>query len=79
MNCIYCNSEMEKGRFAASASGSIPVAFLEWYSESEFEKQGFIAALKRKGITIRDSKDGYYKDSYYCRQCKKVFAEFPAN
>ena len=77
MNCIYCNSEMEKGRFAAWASGSVPVAFLEWYAEKEFEKKGIIAALKRKGVAIKDSKDGYFNDSYYCQQCKKVFAEFP--
>ena len=77
MNCIYCNNEMEKGRFIASATGTMPFAFLEWYSEKEFEKNGFFAALKRKGITIEDGKGGYYSNSHYCQKCKKVFAEFP--
>ena len=58
MTCPYCQNEMEKGRFAASATGSVPVAFLEWYSEIQFEKKGILAAFKRKGIAIKDSEDG---------------------
>ena len=76
MVCTYCNSEMEKGRFVATASTivGVPVTILGWYSQEEFEKKG-LASFKRKGISVKDSKDGY--DSYYCQQCKKVFAEFP--
>jgi hypothetical protein len=65
---------MGKGRFIATASGNMPVAFLNWYAEEEFEKKG-ISAIKRKGVSIESSKGGYF--SYYCTPCKKVFAEFP--
>ena len=77
MICKYCGSEMEQGRFIASSTGDMPVAFLEFYPEMEFEKKGIIAALKRKGITIKDSKDGYYHNSYHCAGCNLVFGEFP--
>ena len=77
MKCPYCSNEMERGRIMASATGSIPVSFLEWYAEEDFEKKGFFAAIKRKSISIQDTKDGYYHDSYFCGQCKKVFGEFP--
>ena len=76
MTCPYCQKQMEKGRFAASAAGSIPVAFLEWYDETQFENKGIFAAFKRKGISIKDSEDGYYPNSQHCRNCKRVFAEF---
>ena len=77
MLCPYCNKEMEKGRILASGAGSIPIAILEWYAEKEFEKKGVIAAIKRKSVKIVDSKDGYYRESYYCDRCDKVFGEFP--
>ena len=77
MNCPYCNNEMEKGRIMASATGSIPIAQLDWYAEKDFEKKGVVAAIKRKRVGIKSSNGGYYRDSYYCVQCKKVFGEFP--
>lgn len=79
MKCPYCDSEMEKGRVLASATGSIPVVMLEWYAEKDFEKKGLMASLKKKGIYIKDTKDGYFRDSYHCSVCGKVFAEFPTN
>ena len=77
MNCPYCNNEMEKGRIMASATGSIPIAKLDWFAEKDFEEKGFRAALKRKSVGIKSfNNGGYYPDSNYCEQCKKVFAEF---
>ena len=77
MNCPYCGGEMKKGRIMASGAGTTPVAILEWYAESEFDKKGIIAALKRKSIYIKDAKGGYYHNAFRCAQCKKVFGEFP--
>lgn len=31
--CPYCNNEMESGMIAISATGSVPCAIIEWYSE----------------------------------------------
>ena len=78
MNCKYCNSEMEQGRFLASSTGDMPAAFLEFYPESEFDKKGLLGALRRKGITIKDPKGGYYLNSFYCDKCGLIFGEFPA-
>ena len=75
--CQYCNKEMEQGHFLASSTGDMPVAFLEFYPETEFDKKGLIAALKRKGVGIKDSKVGYHK-AHYCGGCNLVFGEFPA-
>ena len=77
MNCPYCNNEMENGQIMAYSTGDMPVAFLSWFAEKEFENKGIIASLKRKSIAIKDTKDGYYKDSYHCRQRKIAIAEFP--
>ena len=76
MICPYCNAEMEPGRILASGAGSIPAAMLEWYAEKDFEKKGFVAALKRKGIYIKEPKGGYFEGAYYCAACNKVFGEF---
>jgi len=77
MNCPYCDCEMEKGRIMDSAYGSIPVAFLEWISEEECAKKGFLASIKRKTIEIKDTDDGFYHNAFYCSHCSKVFGEFP--
>lgn len=77
MICPHCNNEMEQGRIMASGVGNVPVAILEFYPETEFDKKGIIAALKRKAVNIKDAKDGYYHNSHHCPQCNKVFAEFP--
>ncbi|MCL2619942.1 MAG: PF20097 family protein [Defluviitaleaceae bacterium] len=75
--CPYCNNEMEKGRFQAYAVGTMPVAYLRWAGESQFEEKGFRGWLNRKFIEIKISKDGYYHKSYHCATCEKVFAQFP--
>ena len=31
--CPYCNNEMESGMIVISATGSVPCAIIEWYSE----------------------------------------------
>ena len=77
MICPHCNNEMELGRIMASGAGNVPVAILEFYPETEFEKKGLLASLKRKAVNIKDSKDGYYHNSYHCGGCNLVFGEFP--
>ena len=78
MNCPYCGREMEKGRISVSATGSVPIAFLNWYAEDEFENKGLFAMFKRRSVSIKDTKSGYYHNSFHCSACQKVFGEFPA-
>ena len=69
---------MEQGRFLASSTGDMPAAYLEFYAETEFEnKKGLLGAFRRKSISIKDPKGGYYANSYYCAACGLVFGEFP--
>ena len=75
MRCQYCNKEMETGKMVISATGSVPIAIIEWYSSEKCEK-GFFGRTKSKRVTIRDRKNGNFDGSYYCHNCCRVFGEF---
>lgn len=47
MVCPYCNNEMEKGMIVISATGSVPCAIIEWFSEQKREK-GIFGIVKKK-------------------------------
>jgi hypothetical protein len=66
---------MESGKIVISATGSVPCAIVEWYSEEKQEK-GIFGRAKRKKIAIRDRKNGYFEGAYHCPCCHKIFGEF---
>ena len=74
MVCPYCNNEMEKGMIVISATGSVPCAIIEWFSEQKREK-GIFGIAKRSKVNIRDRKNGHF-GSHYCPHCHKAFCEF---
>ena len=77
MTCPHCNREMEKGRIYVSAASNMPVSLIVWYAEREFAKRDLLEVVKHTPIGIADTADGYYKESYRCAPCRKVFGEFP--
>lgn len=72
--CPYCNNEMESGMIVISATGSVPCAIIEWYSEYKCKK-GIFGISKKSKVNIKDRKNGHFC-SHYCSHCCKAFCEF---
>lgn len=48
--CPYCNNEMESGMIVISATGSVPCAIIEWYSEKNAKREYSAYSKKARSI-----------------------------
>jgi len=65
---------MEKGQLKVAGSRGV---YINWTSDFELKKQGFLNRLRRKSIKIEIN--GLFsckRESWYCQRCNKVFSDF---